>query len=166
MDKLEGLVRRINGKNALTKVIYIICVSGVVYDIIHDVPFIGKDPKNGEAIIFSGENRQQYGAEGLVISLIISGIGFLFISIFVLGPKLQGIASRVFSLLAIFIILFLVSSLENAYKPKGWYGPSFRPPPDYQSGPVSVDQGNNIWSIYPIHYTKTHKSIAYIINCL
>lgn len=28
-------------------IIYITCVSGVVYDIIHDVPFVGRDPKTG-----------------------------------------------------------------------------------------------------------------------
>lgn len=41
--------------------IYITCCSGIVYDIIHDVPFTGRDPKTGETIIFSGGNREQYG---------------------------------------------------------------------------------------------------------
>jgi oligosaccharyltransferase complex subunit gamma len=27
--------------------IYIICVSGFIYDIIHDVPFVGRNPKTG-----------------------------------------------------------------------------------------------------------------------
>lgn len=34
--------------------IYITCVSGVVYDIIHDVPFVGRDKDTGEAVIFTG----------------------------------------------------------------------------------------------------------------
>ena len=33
--------------------IYITCVSGVVYDIIHDVPFVGRDKNTGEAVIFT-----------------------------------------------------------------------------------------------------------------
>lgn len=33
--------------------IYITCVSGVVYDIIHDVPFVGRDKNTGEALIFT-----------------------------------------------------------------------------------------------------------------
>jgi oligosaccharyltransferase complex subunit gamma len=33
--------------------IYITCVSGVVYDIIHDVPFVGRDRQTGEAVIFT-----------------------------------------------------------------------------------------------------------------
>jgi len=38
-------------------IIYITCCSGIVYDIIHDVPMTGRDPKTGETIIFSGGNR-------------------------------------------------------------------------------------------------------------
>lgn len=37
--------------------IYITCVSGVVYDIIHDVPFVGRDKNTGEAVIFTGGVR-------------------------------------------------------------------------------------------------------------
>ena len=33
--------------------IYITCVSGVVYDIIHKVPFVGRDKNTGEAVIFT-----------------------------------------------------------------------------------------------------------------
>lgn len=39
--------------NNLIQIIYITCVSGVIYDIIHDVPFVGRDPKTGEALVFS-----------------------------------------------------------------------------------------------------------------
>lgn len=42
-------------------VVYITCCSGIIYDIIHDVPMTGKDPKTGETIIFSSGNREQYG---------------------------------------------------------------------------------------------------------
>jgi oligosaccharyltransferase complex subunit gamma len=37
--------------------IYVTCVSGVVYDIIHDVPFVGRDKTTGEALIFADGNR-------------------------------------------------------------------------------------------------------------
>jgi len=37
-----------------------------------------------------------------------------------------------------------VLQLEGIYKSKGWYGPNFSPPAGYLSGPLSVDQGNNI----------------------
>lgn len=42
--------------------IYITCVSGVIYDIIHDVPFVGRDRNTGEVMIFADGNREQYGA--------------------------------------------------------------------------------------------------------
>ena len=35
-------------------VIFITCVSGVVYDIIHNVPFVGRDKDTGEAVVFTG----------------------------------------------------------------------------------------------------------------
>ena len=38
----------------LMKAIYITCVSGVVYDVIHNVPFVGRDKNTGEAVIFTG----------------------------------------------------------------------------------------------------------------
>ena len=38
----------------LIKIIYIVCSSGIIYDILHDVPFVGRDPKTGEAMIFAG----------------------------------------------------------------------------------------------------------------
>jgi oligosaccharyltransferase complex subunit gamma len=72
--------------------IYIVCVSGVVYDIIHNVPFVGRDKDTGEAQIFTGgviyglsQTREQYGAEGLVVSLTISAIGVLFTSVVVIS---------------------------------------------------------------------------------
>lgn len=44
------------------------------------------------------------------------------------------------------IIFYLVNSLEDIYKSKSWYGPSFNPPGGYQQGPITRDQGNNIWT--------------------
>lgn len=124
--------------------IYITCVSGVIYDILHNVPFVGRDPNTGEALVFATGNREQYGAEGLVISLTISLIGVLFVSIIVMGEKLAKKYSLIGSIIALFIIFFLVNQLEAIYKSKSWYGPSFTPPEGYLTGPISRDQGNNI----------------------
>ena len=124
--------------------IYITCVSGVVYDIIHDVPFVGRDKNTGEVMIFSDGKREQYAAEGLLVSLMISFIGILFVSIIVMGQKLERKLSLIGSLVAIILIYLLVTNLEGIYKSKSWYGPSFSPPADYLTGPISRDQGNNI----------------------
>lgn len=124
--------------------IYITCVSGVIYDIIHDVPFVGRDPKTGEAMIFATGNREQYGAEGVVISLSIAFIGILFVAIIVMGQKLDKKYSLIGSLISLAIIYILVDQLQTIYKSKSWYGPSFTPPGGYLTGPISRDQGNNI----------------------
>lgn len=123
--------------------IYVVCVSGVVYDIIHDVPFVGRN-QQGEAEIFTSGTREQYGAEGVVISLTIMSIGLLFVSIPLVSKRVEGAQARVWGLIAISLILFLTMSLEGIYKSKSWYGPSFFPPADYSRGPISRDQGNNI----------------------
>lgn len=124
--------------------IYITCVSGVIYDILHDVPFVGRDRNTGEVVIFAEGNREQYGAEGLVISTMIVFIGILFVSIIVMGQKLDRKISLPGSMIALLLIYYLVSSLESVYKSKGWYGPSFSPPEGYLTGPITRDQGNNI----------------------
>lgn len=124
--------------------IYITCVSGVIYDILHDVPFVGRDRNTGEVVIFAEGNREQYGAEGLVISTMIVFIGILFVSIIVMGQKLDRKISLPGSMIALLLIYYLVASLESVYKSKGWYGPSFSPPEGYLTGPITRDQGNNI----------------------
>lgn len=124
--------------------IYITCVSGVIYDIIHDVPFVGRDRNTGEVMVFAGGNREQYGAEGLVVSLMISFVAILFVSIILMGQKLDRKYSIIGSSIALVLIYLLVNSLEGIYKSKSWYGPSFTPPGGYLTGPISRDQGNNI----------------------
>jgi oligosaccharyltransferase complex subunit gamma len=124
--------------------VYITCVSGVIYDIIHDVPFVGRHRETGEVMVFADGNREQYGAEGLVISLMIAFIGVLFISIIVMSQKMNQNNSTIGGLICLAIIFWLVMQLEDIYKAKSWYGPSFHPPQGYLTGPISRDQGNNI----------------------
>lgn len=75
---------------------------------------------------------------------MIMTIAILFISILVMGEKLNKKASLIGSLVAIVMIFLIVNSLESIYKGKSWYGPSFRPPNGYLTGPISNDQGSNI----------------------
>lgn len=92
--------------------IYITCVSGVVYDIIHDVPFVGRDRQTGEAVIFTDGTREQYGAEGLIVSLTISLIGVLFILIVIASQNIKNTYKvRIFGLIALLTIFFLTTSL-------------------------------------------------------
>lgn len=72
-------------------------------------------------------------------------VGLFFVSVVVTGEKYDNKMSTLVGLLAVFLIFFVVRELEDVYKAKSWYGPSFYPPNEYLSGPLSVDQGNNIW---------------------
>lgn len=63
----------------------------------------------------------------------------------------------------VFLIYFIVSQIEIVYKEKGWYGPNFFPPSGYISGPLSRDQGNNIW-FYDKNTVIITTSITYIIG--
>ena len=125
------------------QLIYITCVSGVVYDVIHDVPFVGADAK-GEAVIFAGGNREQYGAEGLDISLLVSLIGVLLILIPYVYRKFDRYVARIASIVFLVLVVLLVRLIEGYYRDKGWYNPMWNPPGDYQRGPFTLDQGNNI----------------------
>ena len=120
------------------------CCSGIIYDILHDVPFTGRDQKTGETIIFADGNREQYGLEGWIVSISITMIGLFFVSIVLAGEKYSQKFSAIAGLMALAIIYFVVRELEDVYKAKSWYGPSFMPPGGYLKGPLSVDQGNNI----------------------
>ena len=47
MESLGLLASCVAGISAHIQMIYITCCSGIIYDIIHDVPFTGRDPKTG-----------------------------------------------------------------------------------------------------------------------
>jgi hypothetical protein len=61
-----------------------------------------------------------------------------------MGQKLDKKYSLIGSLISLAIIYILVDQLQDIYKSKSWYGPSFTPPAGYLTGPISRDQGNNI----------------------
>ena len=61
VESLGLLACWLTGKYFFIQIVYVTCCSGIIYDIIHDVPMTGKDQKTGETIIFSGGNREQYG---------------------------------------------------------------------------------------------------------
>lgn len=80
-----------------------------------------------------------------MVSLTISLIGVLFVSIVIAAQKVKNSYKvRLWGLIAIVAIFFLTTSLEQVYKSKSWYGPSFFPPDDYSKGSIATDQGNNI----------------------
>jgi hypothetical protein len=59
---MASLVYWFISKYFIIKIIYITCVSGVVYDIIHDVPFVVRD-NDGNIQLFSGGVKYNYYKE-------------------------------------------------------------------------------------------------------
>lgn len=90
------------------------------------------------------QNREQYGAEGLIISIIISLVGLCFVFIHIFSKRMSYYLASILSAVLLFIVFLLVWGLEGAYKDKGWYNPRHFPPGDYQKGWFLLDQGNNI----------------------
>ena len=96
------------------------CCSGIVYCIIHDVPLYSRD-----GAFFNRQNRSQTGIEGWVISGLITGIGVLLVLVGVVGDKCRASYSTIISLVALAIVWIGVQYLENVFRSKGWYNPSF-----------------------------------------
>lgn len=114
------------------------CCSGIVYCIIHDIPLFSEGPA------ISGQSRSQTGIEGWIMSGVISTVGLMLIVVGVSGSKLKASYSVIFAGSALVLVWIGVKYVEEVYKTKGWYQPSFYPPGHYLKGPLNVDQGNNI----------------------
>ena len=53
----------------LLEIVYTVCMSGQIYNIIHDIPLVVKD-KNGETQWMSSRgSRDQLGAEGIIMAV-------------------------------------------------------------------------------------------------
>jgi oligosaccharyltransferase complex subunit gamma len=125
-------------------VVYFICMSGIVYNIIHNVPFNNVD-RDGNVEWFHSGGRSQFGAEGYIMSGTISVLGLLLILLLQL-PKYTESTNGKIIYLGIFLLIFLLLKwVESIYKWKSsFYNPIFFPPAHYMHGPLSNDQGNNI----------------------
>ena len=124
--------------------IFIICIGGIVYNIIHGAPF-AKFDREGRIIewIHSGQ-RSQYVGEGIFMSSLFIIIGTLLASLSWL-PRLQSEWNiRLFAVIIIFLIAFLSKVVIMVYQKKApWYGPTYFPPGGYIQGPLIKDQGNS-----------------------
>lgn len=125
-------------------IIYIICMSGIVYNIIHNVPFTNVD-KNGNLEWYHSGQRSQFALEGYVMSFAISVVGLVLIALKKL-PKWSDLAGSNLVYIVLFTFAFLgFKFIESIYKAKsGFYNPQFAPPAHYQAGPLRLDQGNTI----------------------
>lgn len=124
--------------------VFIICIGGIVYNIIHGTPF-AKFDRDGSIIEFihTGQ-RSQYVGEGLMMSSIFIITGSLLMS-FNWINRIRGFwAHRIAALVIIALVVVFSGVITNVYRKKAnWYGPTFAPPHGYQRGPLIKDQGNS-----------------------
>jgi oligosaccharyltransferase complex subunit gamma len=124
--------------------VYIICIGGIVYNMIHGAPF-AKFDREGRVVewIHSGQ-RSQYVGEGIFMSSLFVVIGTLFASLSWV-PRLQSDWHvRIVAIVLIFATAFFSKVVIMVYQKKApWYGPTFYPPGGYIQGPLIKDQGNS-----------------------
>ncbi len=125
--------------------IYIICIGGIVYNIIHGTPF-AKFNRQGQIVelIHSGQ-RAQYVGEGLLLSSLFVLVGTLMMAFnwinYWFKPYWQ---HKIAALSLIFLIVIFTRLIISLYQIKAsWYGPTFYPPVGYIKGPLIKDQGNS-----------------------
>lgn len=131
-------------------VVYAICTSGIVYSIIHNVPWF-KLERDQFGSVFVAEyfmrgQRGQWAGEGYIFSLLCVATGLTLIFLSRVDRFFKSESSlRIAVIGALIVVYFLSELILTCYKFKSpWYGPGFAPPGHYQRGPLMLDQGNNI----------------------
>ncbi|CAD8107191.1 unnamed protein product [Paramecium sonneborni] len=128
-------------------IIFITCLAGVVYNIIHNVPFFTQNNRGG--LQWKTNNgRQQIGFEGLFLSLGMTFTGLtmvliLKLKVLVKHQKLDPLLQRLVYLTLFLCIFLIVQFVEDNYRQKSHYNPIFWPPRHYIRGPLNKDQGNS-----------------------
>ncbi len=125
-------------------IVYIVCIGGIVYNILRGTPFAGYYRNGTIKQYISRERRGQYIGEGLLMSSVFVIGGTAFYS-FNWIAKIENMwLNKLFCAFAIFLIIAVLRICENVYKIKAkWYGPQFFPPGHYVHGPLMKDQGNS-----------------------
>lgn len=122
--------------------LFIICIGGIVYNIIHGAPF-AKFDKNGNIVEFihTGQ-RAQYVGEGLLLSGLFCLIGTLMFLMTCIN-RIPGYWNhKIVFVCLTFIIAFICKTVASLYRVKAaWYRPEFYPPGNYIKGPLLKDQG-------------------------
>jgi oligosaccharyltransferase complex subunit gamma len=124
--------------------VYIICIGGIVYNMIHGTPF-AKFNREGHIVEFihSGQ-RSQYVGEGLLMSSLFV-LGGSILMAFNWINRIKGYwAHRLTALALVFFVAILSRIIISIYQKKAsWYSPTFFPPGGYIRGPLLNDQGNS-----------------------
>ena len=124
--------------------VVIICEGGIVYNVLHSIPFAKYD-RDGNIIEFihTGQ-RSQYAGEGVLMSSLFVLGGTLLYSFNWLNMVKGYGQHKIASFGAIVLIVLIVRIIFSIYRIKArWYNPTFFPPSHYVKGPLINDQGNS-----------------------
>ena len=123
--------------------VYFICMAGVVYDIIHGVPWVGSNAK-GEAEYINSGQRSQYGLEGFLMSFMISTAGVALVGVNLAAKIQNSTHMRIVGIVSLAVLFMSLSKVVSVYRVKAnWYNPGMAPPGHYMRGPLIKDQGNS-----------------------
>jgi hypothetical protein len=124
--------------------VVIICMGGIVYNILHGTPFAKYD-RDGNIVEFihTGQ-RAQYAGEGVLMSSLFVLGGTMLYSFKWLN-RIRGYGQhKIASFAVIIFIVLVVRIIFSIYRIKArWYNPTFFPPGHYVKGPLINDQGNS-----------------------
>ena len=124
--------------------VVIICEGGIVYNVLHSIPFAKYD-RDGNIIEFihTGQ-RSQYAGEGVLMSSLFVLGGTLLYSFNWLNMVRGYGQHKMASFGAVILIVLIVRIIFSIYRIKArWYNPTFFPPGHYVKGPLINDQGNS-----------------------
>ena len=124
--------------------VYIICIGGIVYNVLHGTRF-AKFDRDGNIVEFihTGQ-RSQYIGEGMLMSSLFVIGGTLFYAFNWINGLKGYWPHKIASISLIFLSLIVMRSIVSIYQIKArWYSPSFYPPYHYVQGPLINDQGNS-----------------------
>ena len=129
----------------LSMIVYVVCMGGVVYDIIHGAALGHTDPESEEFVFYAQGPREQYVIEGFLMAGVISlsGVGLIIVN---LAAYIEGRwVIRIVGLMGIALWVACGYFTDYIYKRKAeWYHPTFEPPNGYIRGSLMMDQGNSL----------------------
>lgn len=124
--------------------VYIICIGGIVYNIIHGTPFAKFDREGNIVELIHSGQRSQYVGEGLLLSSIFVLAGTVLMAFKWINKIQSNFHHKIAALVLIFLTVILSKLVISLYQKKAsWYGPTFFPPYGYIRGPLIKDQGNS-----------------------
>lgn len=123
-------------------IVYITCVGGVVFDIIHNVPTGDIEPETGTFVLIASGPREQYSIEGFLMSGLLTLSSFGLVGINLAANIERRWLIRLSCIFCAGILVFCILYTEHVYKQKAqWYNPTFEPPEGYINGSLYRDQG-------------------------